>query len=205
MLLLIDNYDSFTHNLARYFVELGQRVEVVRHDQIDIAEITALAPEFIVISPGPCTPNEAGISLDVVAAFKGKIPILGVCLGHQTIAQHFGASIVKAQTIMHGKTSQVYHAESCLFARVKSPFQATRYHSLVVAPETLPAEFSITAWVGDAEDKNNYEVMAIEHNTLPLFGVQFHPESLMTEFGHQILSNFLNHNTRSNDSCSDMR
>ncbi|MDM7861251.1 aminodeoxychorismate/anthranilate synthase component II [Alteromonas sp. ASW11-36] len=205
MLLLIDNYDSFTHNLARYFVELGQHVEVVRHDQIDIAGITALAPEFIVLSPGPCTPNEAGISLDVVATFKGKIPILGVCLGHQTIAQHFGASIVKAQTVMHGKTSLVHHADSCLFSNVTSPFQATRYHSLVIDPESLATEFEVTAWVGEAKDKSGYEIMAIEHKTLPLFGVQFHPESLMTEFGHQILSNFLTHNTHGNDSRSDLR
>ena len=205
MLLLIDNYDSFTHNLARYFVELGQRVEVVRHDQISIDDIKTMAPDYIVLSPGPCTPNEAGVSLAVVAAFKGKIPILGVCLGHQTIAQHFGASIVKAQTIMHGKTSLVSHASDVLFNAVNSPFQATRYHSLVIAPSTLPDEFSVTAWVGDPSDPSRYEIMAIEHYSMPLFGVQFHPESLMTEFGHQILANFLAHKASSNDSCSDMR
>lgn len=192
MLLLIDNYDSFSHNLARYFVELGQNVEVVRNDQIGIHDIEQLSPAFLVLSPGPCTPNEAGISLQCVQHFAGRIPILGVCLGHQAIAQSFGASIVRAKAIKHGKTSMVKHSQSKLFRRVESSFRVTRYHSLVVQRDTLSDDFEVTAWV-DTPASRDQEVMAIEHKRLPLVGVQFHPESLMTEYGHQILDNFLDY------------
>ena len=192
MLLLIDNYDSFSHNLARYFVELGQTVNVVRNDQISIQEIERLQPEYLVLSPGPCTPNEAGISLDAVKAFAGRIPMLGVCLGHQTIAQAFGAKIVGANSVMHGKTSQLEHNRSKLFNQVNQSFRVTRYHSLVVEPGSLSQDFDVTAWV-DSSERNKREIMAIEHKSLTLMGVQFHPESLMTEFGHQILANFLHY------------
>ncbi len=192
MLLLIDNYDSFSHNLARYFVELGQTVNVVRNDQISIQEIERLQPEYLVLSPGPCTPNEAGISLDAVKAFAGRIPMLGVCLGHQTIAQVFGAKIVGADSVMHGKTSQLQHNRSKLFNQVNQSFRVTRYHSLVVEPGSLSQDFDVTAWV-DSSEKCKREIMAIEHKSFTLIGVQFHPESLMTEFGHQILANFLHY------------
>lgn len=192
MLLLIDNYDSFSHNLARYFVELGQNVEVVRNDQIGIHDIEQLSPAFLVLSPGPCTPNEAGISLQCVQHFAGRIPMLGVCLGHQAIAQSFGASIVRANAIKHGKTSMVKHSQSKLFQRVESSFRVTRYHSLVVQRDTLSDDFEVTAWV-DTPASHDQEIMAIEHKRLPLMGVQFHPESLMTEYGHQILDNFLDY------------
>lgn len=192
MLLLIDNYDSFSHNLARYFVELGQTVNVVRNDQISIQEIERLQPEYLVLSPGPCTPNEAGISLDAVKAFAGRIPMLGVCLGHQTIAQAFGAKIVGADSVMHGKTSQLQHNRSKLFNQVNQSFRVTRYHSLVVEPGSLSQNFDVTAWV-DSSEQSKREIMAIEHKSFTLMGVQFHPESLMTEFGHQILANFLHY------------
>ena len=192
MLLLIDNYDSFSHNLARYFVELGQTVNVVRNDQISIQEIERLQPEYLVLSPGPCTPNEAGISLDAVKAFAGRIPMLGVCLGHQTIAQAFGAKIVGADSVMHGKTSQLQHNRSKLFNQVNQSFRVTRYHSLVVEPGSLSQDFDVTAWV-DSSEQSKREIMAIEHKSFTLMGVQFHPESLMTEFGHQILANFLHY------------
>lgn len=192
MLLLIDNYDSFSHNLARYFVELGQTVNVVRNDQISIQEIERLQPEYLVLSPGPCTPNEAGISLDAVKAFAGRIPMLGVCLGHQTIAQAFGAKIVGADSVMHGKTSQLQHNRSKLFNQVNQSFRVTRYHSLVVEPGSLSQNFDVTAWVDNSEQSKR-EIMAIEHKSFTLMGVQFHPESLMTEFGHQILANFLHY------------
>lgn len=188
MLLLIDNYDSFTHNLARYFVELGQQVEIVRNDSISCQQIAKLAPQTLVFSPGPCTPNESGITLEAINQFRGQIPMLGVCLGHQAIAQVFGARIKQAQTIMHGKTSQILHANSPLFNAVSTPFTATRYHSLVVERESLCREFSITAWETDSELQ---DIMAIEHKSLPIMGVQFHPESLLTTVGHTILQNFL--------------
>lgn len=188
MLLLIDNYDSFTHNLARYFVELGQQVKVVRNNDIDILGISSLNPDYLVISPGPCTPNESGISLQAIKHFHGQIPILGVCLGHQALGQVFGAQVERATNIKHGKTSQVMHNRSALFSGVSNPFVATRYHSLLLANDSIPEDFAVTAW---CEEKDSIEVMAIEHISLPSMGVQFHPESLLTESGHQILSNFL--------------
>jgi anthranilate synthase/aminodeoxychorismate synthase-like glutamine amidotransferase len=202
MLLLIDNYDSFTYNLARYFEELGQQVVVVRNDEICCAEIGALNPDFLIFSPGPCTPNSSGVTLEAIKVFAGIIPILGVCLGHQAIGQVFGANVIKAKQIKHGKTSQIYHSHSSLFKDVPMPFVATRYHSLVLDNLSIPKDFKITAWCSDNSDSKNdvssadiikhRVVMAIEHNTLPIFGVQFHPESLLTEFGHRILNNFLN-------------
>ena len=191
MLLLIDNYDSFTHNLARYFVELGQQVKVVRNDQLSCQDITQLNPDFLVISPGPCTPDQAGISLQAIEQFAGIIPILGVCLGHQAIGQVFGAQIVRAHNIKHGKTSLIQHNDSLLFQDVPSPFTATRYHSLLLEPASISNDFSVTAWC--QEQSSAKEVMAIEHHNLALAGVQFHPESLLTKFGHQILANFINH------------
>ena len=195
LLLLIDNYDSFTHNLARYLVELGQTVEVIRNDEISVDDVADLSPDYLVLSPGPCTPDQAGISLDVVERFTAKIPILGVCLGHQTIAQAHGAKIVTANTIKHGMTSSVEHKYSQLFKQVPTTFSATRYHSLVVEPQSLSSEFLMTAWVDDFDPNQQAikEIMAIEHRWLPLYGVQFHPESLMTEYGHRILENFLTH------------
>jgi anthranilate synthase/aminodeoxychorismate synthase-like glutamine amidotransferase len=192
VLLLIDNYDSFTYNLARYFVELHQDVKVVRNDEITIDQISQLNPNHIVLSPGPCTPNESGICIDVVKAFAGHIPILGVCLGHQAIAQAYGATITQSHTIKHGKTSEIQHKGSKLFLDVPKTFTATRYHSLVIQAESLPDAFSVTAWVSDIDDdgRTHTEIMAIEHKQLPICGVQFHPESLLTEFGHQILNNF---------------
>jgi anthranilate synthase/aminodeoxychorismate synthase-like glutamine amidotransferase len=187
MLLMLDNYDSFTYNLVQYFSELGQEVEVYRNDQISLDKIKQLEPSYIVISPGPCTPNEAGISLEIVNSFKGIIPILGVCLGHQTIGQAFGGKIVHAKNIMHGKTSDIEHTNSGVFKNLNNPFIATRYHSLVIERESCPAEFEITAW-----SKDDNEIMGIKHKTLPIEGVQFHPESILTEHGHDLLKNFLN-------------
>ena len=172
MLLLIDNYDSFTHNLARYFVELGQEVKVVRNDDIDCKDIEQLAPEFLVFSPGPCTPNEAGITLKAIEQFSGKLPILGVCLGYQAIGQVFGANVVRAKTVKHGKTSELKHSDSALFADVPNPFTATRYHSLVLDEQSVPETFQVTAW---SEDDGQREIMAIEHRTLPLMGCNFTP------------------------------
>lgn len=195
MLLLIDNYDSFTHNLARYFIELGQVVQVVRNDEITCQQIETLAPDYLVLSPGPCTPNEAGITLQAIEYFAGKLPILGVCLGHQAIAQVFGASVVPAQQVRHGKASSVVHKNSLLFKQVEIPFQAIRYHSLLIAPYSIPDCFEVTAWCNQPTLDNNcknLEIMAIEHVSMPIYGVQFHPESLLTEFGHQILKNYLN-------------
>ena len=199
MLLLIDNYDSFTHNLARYFVELGQEVQVVRNDKISCAEIAKLAPEYLVFSPGPCTPQDAGITLNAIQHFSGKTPILGVCLGHQAIGQAFGAKLIQAKQIIHGKTKQVYHKQSKLFKNIKSPFIATRYHSLLLQRESIPDDFNVTAWCGGEwfndecpeSSSNILEVMAIEHKYWPIFGVQFHPESLLTDYGHMVLNNFL--------------
>ena len=188
MLLMIDNYDSFTYNLVQYLAEIGQEVEVVRNDKISIEEINKLNPRYIVISPGPCTPNEAGISLELIEAFKGKIPILGVCLGHQSIGQAFGGKIVHAQTIMHGKTSKISHNNKGVFRGIKNPFIATRYHSLVIEKQTLPNCFDITAWTDDNE------IMGIKHKELAIEGVQFHPESILSEYGHDLLKNFLDQN-----------
>ena len=188
MLLMIDNYDSFTYNLVQYLAEIGQEVKVVRNDKISIEEINKLNPQYIVISPGPCTPNEAGISLELVEAFKGKIPILGVCLGHQSIGQAFGGNIIHAQTIMHGKTSKIFHNNKGVFRGIKDPFIATRYHSLVIEKQTLPNCFDITAWTDDNE------IMGIKHKELAIEGVQFHPESILSEHGHDLLKNFLDQN-----------
>ena len=188
MLLMIDNYDSFTYNLVQYLAEIGQEVKVVRNDKISIEEINKLNPQYIVISPGPCTPNEAGISLELIEAFKGKIPILGVCLGHQSIGQAFGGKIIHAQTIMHGKTSKIFHNNKGVFRGIKDPFIATRYHSLVIEKQTLPNCFDITAWTDDNE------IMGIKHKELAIEGVQFHPESILSEHGHDLLKNFLDQN-----------
>ena len=188
MLLMIDNYDSFTYNLVQYLAEIGQEVEVVRNDKISIEEINRLNPKYIVISPGPCTPNEAGISLSLIEAFKGEIPILGVCLGHQSIGQAFGGKIIHAQTIMHGKTSKISHNNKGVFRGIKDPFIATRYHSLVIDSESLPDCFDITAWTDDNE------IMGIKHKELAIEGVQFHPESILSEHGHDLLKNFLDQN-----------
>ncbi|MBT4836903.1 MAG: aminodeoxychorismate/anthranilate synthase component II [Methylococcales bacterium] len=191
MLLMIDNYDSFTYNLVQYFGELGAELEVVRNDQITIKQIELLNPDHIVISPGPCTPNEAGISLDVVKHFSGIKPILGVCLGHQSIAQAFGGEIIHAKMIMHGKVSTVKHNNQGVFNKLPNQFQATRYHSLVVNQDSLPDCLEVTAWT--ESDKGELdEIMGIYHKELAIEGVQFHPESIMTEHGHQLLNNFLN-------------
>lgn len=190
MLLMLDNYDSFTYNLVQYFGELGVEVQVYRNDQISIAEIERLNPDQIVISPGPCTPNEAGISLEVIKHFAGKKPILGVCLGHQSIGQAFGGEIVHAREIMHGKTSMVYHNNTGVFKDLDNPLQATRYHSLVINKNTIPDCFDITAWTKDEQGELD-EIMGIKHKTLPIEGVQFHPESILTVQGHQLLNNFL--------------
>ncbi|MGB0936209.1 MAG: anthranilate synthase component II [Colwellia sp.] len=190
MLLMIDNYDSFTFNLVHYFQALGQKVKVVRHDQITISEIAQLQPQYIVISPGPCSPNDAGISLEVIEAFSGKVPLLGVCLGHQCIAQHFGAKVEKAKTLMHGKTSLIEHKELGLFEKIKRPMQVTRYHSLIVNKSSLPSCLKVTAWTQQADGTMD-DIMAIEHETLPIVGVQFHPESILTPDGKLLLSNFL--------------
>ncbi len=185
MLLIIDNYDSFTYNLAQYLGELGCDVRVERNDRITVDEIINIAPQQIVISPGPCTPNEAGISLEVIKRLAGKVPILGVCLGHQAIGQAFGGQVVRARKVMHGKTSKIFHDEQKLFAGVPNPMEATRYHSLVVAPESLPACLRVAAKTWDEE------IMALEHRELPVFGVQFHPESILTAHGKALLANFL--------------
>ena len=185
MLLMIDNYDSFTYNIVQYLGELGEEVQVFRNDKIGIAEIEALAPARIVLSPGPCSPEEAGISVEVVRHFAGRIPILGVCLGHQSIGYAFGGTIVKSATLMHGKTSPILHDGEGLFAGLPNPFQATRYHSLVVERATLPEELVVTAWVAEGE------IMGMRHESLPVWGVQFHPESILTQGGMDLLRNFL--------------
>ncbi|AWL13173.1 Aminodeoxychorismate synthase [Saliniradius amylolyticus] len=189
MMLLIDNYDSFTFNLARYFRELGEDVQVVRNDAITLPEIAHLQPDRLVISPGPCSPDEAGISLSAIEHFAGRLPILGVCLGYQAMGQVFGAKVVRARQVMHGKTSEVFHQANPLFEGIASPFTATRYHSLVLAPDSLPDEIEVLAWTQNEEALD--EIMAIRHRQLPMFGVQFHPESVLTQSGHQILKNFL--------------
>lgn len=190
MLLIIDNYDSFTYNLYQYFCELGADVRVVRNDEIDIAEIERLQPTHLVISPGPCTPNEAGISLAAIAHFAGKLPILGVCLGHQAIAQAFGGEVVRARQVMHGKTSAIEHNGKSVFRGLNNPLTVTRYHSLVVKNDTLPADFELTAWTTLADGSID-EIMGYQHKTLPIDAVQFHPESIKTEQGHALLANFL--------------
>lgn len=190
MLLMIDNYDSFTYNLVQYFAELGQDVVVRRNDDISLAEITTLAPEYLVISPGPCTPNEAGISLQAIEHFAGKIPILGVCLGHQAIAQAFGSRVVRAREVMHGKNSLIQHNNRSVFQGLNNPLSVTRYHSLVVAADTLTDDFIVTAWTQTAEGQVD-EIMGMMHRSLPLHSVQFHPEAILTEQGHQLLANFL--------------
>ena len=191
MLLMIDNYDSFTYNLVQYFGELGQQVQVVRNDALSVEAIAALAPARIVISPGPCTPNEAGVSLQVLQDLSGQVPILGVCLGHQSLGQAFGGKVVRAKTIMHGKTSMIRHGGQGVFAGLPSPFEATRYHSLVVEKDSLPDCLEITAWT-ENEDGSFDEIMGLRHKALPVEGVQFHPESILTQYGHDLLRNFLN-------------
>ncbi|WP_438950948.1 anthranilate synthase component II [Porticoccus sp.] len=190
MILMIDNYDSFTYNVVQYLGELKADVQVFRNDEITIAEIEAMAPEKIVISPGPCTPNEAGISVALVKTFAGKIPMLGICLGHQSIGQAFGARVVRARQVMHGKTSSIYHADVGVFRGLSNPFEATRYHSLIVERETLPDCFEITAWTR-TEDGQVDEIMGLRHRDYDIEGVQFHPESILTEHGHDLLRNFL--------------
>jgi anthranilate synthase component 2 len=190
MILMIDNYDSFTYNLVQYFGELGADIKVVRNDEITIEEIAALAPEKIVISPGPCTPTEAGVSVETIKTFAGKIPLLGVCLGHQSIGQALGGKVIRAPYVMHGKTSPVYHNNTGIFQGLANPFQATRYHSLVIEKESLPDCLEITAWTQN-DDGSMAEIMGVKHKTLALEGVQFHPESILTEHGHDMLRNFL--------------
>lgn len=190
MLLMIDNYDSFTYNLVQYFGELGVEVQVFRNDKIGIADIEALNPAQLVISPGPCTPNEAGISMEAIRHFAGKIPILGVCLGHQSIGQVFGGRIVHAREIMHGKTSLVHHSDRGVFRGLANPLEATRYHSLVIEKQSLPDCFDVTAWT-ETDSGELDEIMGVRHKTLPVEGVQFHPESILTQQGHALLKNFL--------------
>ena len=185
MLLMIDNYDSFTYNLVQYLGELGERVAVYRNDQITLNDIDALSPSHVVISPGPCTPNEAGISVELVREYGKRIPILGVCLGHQSIAQAYGGNIIRAPRLMHGKTSMIEHEGKSLFGEIPTPFQATRYHSLVVSPKNLPDCLEVTAKTDDGI------IMGISHKTLPIHSVQFHPESIATQQGHNLLANFL--------------
>ena len=184
MLLMIDNYDSFTYNLVQYLGELGETVVVHRNDEITLDEIAALKPDRIVVSPGPCTPNEAGVSVPLIKEFAGKIPILGVCLGHQSIGQAFGGKIVHAQQLMHGKTSQIHHKSEGVFKALPNPYRATRYHSLVIERGSLPDCLEVTAWTDDGE------IMGVRHKTLAVEGVQFHPESILTEHGHALLQNF---------------
>jgi len=190
MLMMIDNYDSFTYNVVQYLAELGADVRVFRNDEISVDEIKALKPEHIVISPGPCTPNKAGVSMDVIRQFAGKLPVLGICLGHQSLGQVYGGEVVRARRVMHGKTSQIHHDGSGVFASLPSPFIATRYHSLVVARENLPPVFDITAWTVDEAGRLD-EIMGLRHRETGAEGVQFHPESVLSEHGHALLKNFL--------------
>ncbi|MCS6718183.1 aminodeoxychorismate synthase component II [Proteus mirabilis] len=189
MLLLIDNYDSFTYNLYQYFCELGAEVVVKRNDEVGLKEIEKMMPSHLVISPGPCTPDEAGISLEAIQRFAGEIPILGVCLGHQAIGQAFGASVIRAREVMHGKNSLIHHNQQGVFKGLNRPLSVTRYHSLVIDATTLPVPFEVTAW--SQHDGNVDEIMGIRHRTLPIEGVQFHPESILSEQGHELLNNFL--------------
>lgn len=190
MLLMVDNYDSFTFNIVQYFLELGEEVKVVRNDELNLEAVRRLAPGRIVISPGPCTPTEAGISVPMIAALAAQVPILGICLGHQCIAAALQGKVVRARQVMHGKTSAVEHSGQGLFTGLPSPYQVTRYHSLVVDPDTLPDSLEITAWVKDEGDQKR-EIMGVQHKIWPLHGVQFHPESIMSEHGHALFQNFL--------------
>lgn len=190
MILMIDNYDSFTYNVVHYLAELGADVKVVRNDEISIEQVLDLAPEKIVISPGPCTPNEAGICLNLINEVAGKIPLLGICLGHQSIGQAFGGKIVRAKQVMHGKVSDMYHADQGVFAGLNKPFTATRYHSLVIEAESLPDCLEVTAWTQDSAGGVE-EIMGIRHKEFDVQGVQFHPESILTQQGHELLKNFL--------------
>ncbi|SDO62794.1 aminodeoxychorismate/anthranilate synthase component II [Alkalicoccus daliensis] len=196
MILMIDNYDSFTYNLVQYLGEMGQELVVKRNDQITMEEIREMNPDYLMISPGPCSPNEAGVSMEAIRTFAGEIPIFGVCLGHQSMAQVFGGDVVQAERLMHGKTSPVHHNSESIFAGLPNPFTATRYHSLIVKRETLPDCFEITA---ETEEK---EIMAIRHKELPIEGVQFHPESIMTDTGKIMLRNFLDHYKEFRSTCS---
>ena len=191
MILMIDNYDSFTYNIVQYLGELGANVKVVRNDMISIDDITKMNPEKIVISPDRCTPNEAGISIETINKFSGEIPILGICLGHQSIGQAFGGKIIQAKEIMHGKTSKIIHQNDNIFSEINNPFIATRYHSLVIEKKSIPDCLEIIAWTKDEEDKID-EIMAVKHKEKKVYGVQFHPESIASEFGHKLLDNFLN-------------
>jgi len=190
MLLMIDNYDSFTYNLVQYLGELGADVAVYRNDQITVDEICSIKPERIMISPGPCTPNEAGISLDVIKYFAGVVPLLGVCLGHQSIGQAFGGEVIRANKIMHGKTSMMFHNNQGIFQGLPSPYEATRYHSLVLNKNQLPDCLALTAWTENEQGEVD-EIMGVRHKTLAIEGVQFHPESILSEYGHELLKNFL--------------
>lgn len=196
MILMIDNYDSFTYNLVQYLGEMGQELVVKRNDQVTLEEIESLAPDYLMISPGPCTPNEAGISMAAIKRFAGEIPIFGVCLGHQSIAQVYGGDVVRAERLMHGKTSEVKHDEKSVFEELPNPFVATRYHSLIVKRETLPDCFEITA------ETEADEIMGIRHKELPVEGVQFHPESIMTDVGKRLLRNFLETYKKGNMTCT---
>ncbi len=203
MLLMIDNYDSFTYNIVQYFGELGQQVEVFRNDQITLEEIEALNPDYLVISPGPCTPAEAGISVEAIKHFAGKIPIMGVCLGHQSIGQAFGGQVIRAKQVMHGKTSPVYHQSQGMFANLPNPVTTTRYHSLVIEQSSLPECLEVTAWTQNAQGDVD-EIMGVRHKSLAIEGVQFHPESILTEQGHQMLKNFLEQNARTDVSSTSV-
>ncbi|WP_413376952.1 aminodeoxychorismate/anthranilate synthase component II [Alkalihalobacillus sp. 1P02AB] len=198
MILMIDNYDSFTYNLVQYLGEMGEELIVKRNDQITIAEIEELAPDYLMISPGPCSPNEAGISMEAIRYFAGRIPIFGVCLGHQSIAQVFGGDVIRAERLMHGKTSEVTHNGKTVFTDIPSPFVATRYHSLIVKKETLPDCFEVTAETAEGE------IMAIRHKELAVEGVQFHPESIMTNEGKRLLKNFLEAYPKESQSCTSI-
>lgn len=197
MLLMIDNYDSFTYNVVQYLAELGADVRVYRNDEIDVDAIEALKPERIVISPGPCTPDEAGISMAVIERFAGRLPLLGICLGHQSLGQVFGGQVVRARQVMHGKTSPIYHNGTGVFSDLPSPYIATRYHSLVVDRATLPDVFEVTAWTQDSEGGID-EIMGLRHRETGAEGVQFHPESVLSEQGHALLKNFLEQPARGN-------
>lgn len=190
MLLMIDNYDSFTYNVVQYLLELGADVKVVRNNEITIDEIRELNPDHIVISPGPCNPDKAGVSMTAIQEFAGHIPVLGICLGHQSIGQVYGGEIIRAGQVMHGKTSQIYHKGTGVFAGLPSPFRATRYHSLVIDKDQLPDDLEITAWTQNP-DGSMEEIMGVRHKTLSVEGVQFHPESILSEYGHELLANFL--------------
>ena len=190
MILMIDNYDSFTYNIVQYLAELKAEVKVYRNDEITLADIEKMAPQRIVISPGPCTPNEAGVSVDTIKTFVGKIPMLGICLGHQSIGQAFGGKIIRAKQVMHGKTSMMHHNDTGVFKGLSNPFEATRYHSLVIDQAMLPDCLQVTAWTQN-EDGSLDEIMGIRHRELAIEGVQFHPESILTQHGHELLDNFL--------------